>query len=362
MKRIISLFLLVIVAGLIPLAPLAAQSGDAPQVRAVLFWRETCGHCHYVITEVFPPLQAQYGDQLEIVMIELGSEPAARRFYAAGEAMGLAPETMGVPLMIIGDHLLIGSQQIPQELPGLIDSYLAAGGVDIPAIAGLEDLALPAAEPVPAESVTGDTLGWEAPPAETNVQGISGSIPAFLLLVTMPVALIIVGVLLSMARRGRATPPRSQWVSWAIPALSLAGLGVAGYLAYVEIQLVDAVCGPIGDCNAVQSSVYARLFGIPIGLIGVIGYLILIGVWVWGRSGSTTARALLLGMTVFGVVVSIYLTYLELFVIEAVCLWCLSSAVLMTLIMLAAAAWLARGLPRHPAPPARPRRPNALVN
>ena len=46
MKRIISLFLLVIVAGLIPLAPLAAQSGDAPQVRAVLFWRETCGHCH----------------------------------------------------------------------------------------------------------------------------------------------------------------------------------------------------------------------------------------------------------------------------------------------------------------------------
>ena len=145
MKRIISLFLLVIVAGLIPLAPLAAQSGDAPQVRAVLFWRETCGHCHYVITEVFPPLQAQYGDQLEIVMIELGSEPAARRFYAAGEAMGLAPETMGVPLMIIGDHLLIGSQQIPQELPGLIDSYLAAGGVDIPAIAGLEDLALPAA-------------------------------------------------------------------------------------------------------------------------------------------------------------------------------------------------------------------------
>lgn len=343
MKRIISFFLLVMLVSLIPLTTVAAQSADAPQVRAVLFWSKTCGHCHYVITEVFPPLQTQYGDQLEIVMIELDSEAAAQRFYAAGAAMGLAPETMGVPLLIIGDHLLVGSQQIPEELPSLIDSYLAAGGVDIPAIPGLEGLALSAADPAPAEATAvPEALSAEAEAAAAafaaETQGISGSVPAFLLLVTMPMALIVVGVLLVMARRGRITPPQGQWVSWAIPILSLIGLGVAGYLAYVETQMVEAVCGPIGDCNAVQSSSYAQLFGIPIGVIGVVGYLAILGAWVWGRSGSATGRALLLGMAMVGVIFSIYLTYLELFIIAAVCLWCLSSAVIMTLIMLAAAA------------------------
>ena len=343
MKRIISFFLLVMLVSLIPLTTVAAQSADAPQVRAVLFWSKTCGHCHYVITEVFPPLQTQYGDQLEIVMIELDSEAAAQRFYAAGAAMGLAPETMGVPLLIIGDHLLVGSQQIPEELPSLIDSYLAAGGVDIPAIPGLEGLALSAADPAPAEATAvPESLSAEAEAAAAafaaETQGISGSVPAFLLLVTMPMALIVVGVLLVMARRGRITPPQGQWVSWAIPILSLIGLGVAGYLAYVETQMVEAVCGPIGDCNAVQSSSYAQLFGIPIGVIGVVGYLAILGAWVWGRSGSATGRALLLGMAMVGVIFSIYLTYLELFIIEAVCLWCLSSAVIVTLIMLAAAA------------------------
>ena len=343
MKRIISFFLLVMLVSLIPLTTVAAQSADAPQVRAVLFWSKTCGHCHYVITEVFPPLQTQYGDQLEIVMIELDSEAAAQRFYAAGAAMGLAPETMGVPLLIIGDHLLVGSQQIPEELPSLIDSYLAAGGVDIPAIPGLEGLALSAADPAPAEATAvPEALSAEAEAAAAafaaETQGISGSVPAFLLLVTMPMALIVVGVLLVMARRGRITPPQGQWVSWAIPILSLIGLGVAGYLAYVETQMVEAVCGPIGDCNAVQSSSYAQLFGLPIGVIGVVGYLAILGAWVWGRSGSATARALLLGMAMVGVIFSIYLTYLELFIIEAVCLWCLSSAVIATLIMLAAAA------------------------
>ena len=343
MKRIISFFLLVMLVSLIPLTTVAAQSADAPQVRAVLFWSKTCGHCHYVITEVFPPLQTQYGDQLEIVMIELDSEAAAQRFYAAGAAMGLAPETMGVPLLIIGDHLLVGSQQIPEELPSLIDSYLAAGGVDIPAIPGLEGLALSAADPAPAEATAvPESLSAEAEAAAAafaaETQGISGSVPAFLLLVTMPMALIVVGVLLVMARRGRITPPQGQWVSWAIPILSLIGLGVAGYLAYVETQMVEAVCGPIGDCNAVQSSSYAQLFGLPIGVIGVVGYLAILGAWVWGRSGSATGRALLLGMAMVGVIFSIYLTYLELFIVEAVCLWCLSSAVIVTLIMLAAAA------------------------
>ena len=148
MKRLFTLLLIPLLISLIPIAPAGAQAAagaeDALKVRAVMFWMDTCGHCHYVIEEVLPPLQQQYGDQLEIVMIEVDSQAAAERFQAAGTAMGLAPDEMGVPLMIIGDHLLAGSQQIPDELPGLIEGYLVDGGVDIPAIPGLEGLALAA--------------------------------------------------------------------------------------------------------------------------------------------------------------------------------------------------------------------------
>lgn len=330
MKRLFTLLLIPLLISLIPIVPAGAQAADAPRVRAVMFWMDTCGHCHYVIEEVLPPLQQEYGDRLEVVMIEVDSQAAAERFQAAGAALGLAPDELGVPMMIIGDHVLFGSQQIPAELPGLIEQYLAEGGVDIPALPGLEGLA-EAAEAVPAESDS----------AETTAAGISGSIPAFLVLIGLIMALIVVGVLLSMARKGSITPPEGGWVSWAIPVLALIGLGVAAYLTYIETQPVEAVCGPVGDCNAVQSSSYARVFGIPVGLIGIGGYLAMLGAWVWGRSGKATARLLLVGMAAFGVVASIYLTWLELFVIEAVCMWCLSSAVIMGLMLLVSAAWLA---------------------
>jgi uncharacterized membrane protein len=349
MKRIAYLLLIALLSTLIPLSSVAAQTENTPTVRVVMFWSDTCPHCHYVIEEVLPPIQEQYGEQVEILLVELDTEAAAMRFYTAGAAMGLVPEEMGVPMMIIGDHLLMGSQQIPEELPGLIETYLMQGGVDIPAIAGLEDLARPAAEsstaevaPVEAASTSEEAEAAAAALIAEEEAGISGSVPAFLVLISLPFSLLFVGVVLSLVRNGSIAPPAAGWVAWSIPVLSLVGLGVAAYLAYVETQFVEAICGPVGDCNAVQSSSYARLFGIPIGLIGVAGYVAILGAWFWGRSGNPTARLLLMGMAVFGVAFSIYLTYLELFVIEAVCMWCLSSAVIMMLIMLAAAAWLAQ--------------------
>jgi uncharacterized membrane protein len=115
----------------------------------------------------------------------------------------------------------------------------------------------------------------------------------------------------------------------------LIGLGVAGYLAYVETTLVQAVCGPVGDCNTVQQSEYARLLGIlPIGILGLAGYVAILLAWVVGSYTSPPLAAVaslgLLGMTTFGLLFSIYLTFLEPFVIGATCAWCLTSAILMT--------------------------------
>jgi uncharacterized membrane protein len=129
------------------------------------------------------------------------------------------------------------------------------------------------------------------------------------------------------------------WLDVLTPALTVIGLGVAGYLTYVETRAVPAVCGPVGDCNAVQTSSYALLFGVlPVGLLGAAGYVAILVAWLWGhfRSDRLADYALLaiLAMTMFGVVFSIYLTWLELFVIRAVCMWCLTSAVIMAVLML----------------------------
>ena len=110
---------------------------DGPVVRVVLFWSETCPHCHVVLNETLPPLQEQYGDQLEVYTVNV-SEPAHYElFLEAIETFQLPPERRAVPMLIIGDTVLIGSREIPDRLPSLIKQHLAAGGVDYPAIPGL---------------------------------------------------------------------------------------------------------------------------------------------------------------------------------------------------------------------------------
>jgi uncharacterized membrane protein len=123
-----------------------------------------------------------------------------------------------------------------------------------------------------------------------------------------------------------------------IPILAIIGLGVALYLTYVETQNVAAICGPVGDCNAVQASPFAKLFGfLPVGLLGALGYIAILVSWIVARRSEGMLGRLsplaIFGMALFGVLFSIYLTYLELYIIRAVCIWCLTSAVIMSLVL-----------------------------
>jgi cytochrome c biogenesis protein CcdA len=127
------LTLLLICGGLL----LPVAQAEEPVVRAVLFWSTTCLHCHVVINETLPPLQAKYGEQWQIELIET-SDPAGYELYRdAVEAYSVPPDRQGVPALFIGDHHLVGSVEIPKILPGMIEEYLAAGGVDYPDISGL---------------------------------------------------------------------------------------------------------------------------------------------------------------------------------------------------------------------------------
>jgi uncharacterized membrane protein len=135
----------------------------------------------------------------------------------------------------------------------------------------------------------------------------------------------------------------TAWPTWTIPILAIIGILVAGYLSYVEVTQTEAVCGPVGDCNTVQQSPYAVLFGVlPVGILGIIGYMLILIGWSATYYGPTAWRfysALATWIMAFlGVLFSIYLTFLEPFVIGATCAWCLSSAIIITIILWAASA------------------------
>ena len=111
--------------------------------------------------------------------------------------------------------------------------------------------------------------------------------------------------------------------------LALAGLAVAGYLTYVHYAELEPLCGLGGDCERVQTSVYAEVAGVPVALLGLAGYaLILASLFLPGDAGLVGGAAL----SLIGFGFSAYLTYRELFTIEAICSWCVVSAVLLTLL------------------------------
>jgi uncharacterized membrane protein len=141
------------------------------------------------------------------------------------------------------------------------------------------------------------------------------------------------------ASLGRTLPAFGYRAGVLIPIFAVIGLGVAIYLTFIETTNTAPVCGPVGDCGSVQASPYARLFGVlPVGLLGALGYVGILVAWFVGRFGPPSVNRLtaaaIFGMALFGVVFSIYLTYLELYIIKAVCIWCLSSAVLISLVLL----------------------------
>jgi uncharacterized membrane protein len=112
--------------------------------------------------------------------------------------------------------------------------------------------------------------------------------------------------------------------------VALAGIGVASYLTYVHYAGLQPFCAGGGHgCERVQSSSYARLGGIPVALLGLAGYLAIAAALL---APGERARLAAAALAVSGFGFSAYLTYLELFVIDAICQWCVASAVLLTLL------------------------------
>jgi len=164
----------------------------------------------------------------------------------------------------------------------------------------------------------------------------------------------------------RAPAEGFRFSGWISPLLAAAGLAVAAYLTLIELTGDQAFCGPVGDCNAVQQSPYAFLFGvIPIGVLGVLGYAAFILMWSASRFVSDRLQDLLrislFALALVGTLFSVYLTFLEPFVLGATCAWCLTSAVLQTLLPWLTADPARAALARLRGAPAAPKARRGLV-
>jgi uncharacterized membrane protein len=133
--------------------------------------------------------------------------------------------------------------------------------------------------------------------------------------------------------------------------LTLLGLGVASYLTYIHYAGIKPFCGTNGGgCEIVQTSVYSKLAGVPVALIGLIGYVVILGSLLVPE--SETSRFATVAFTVIGFGFSAYLTYRELFSIHHICEYCVSSAVIVTILMCLSVWRFLRG---EAAPPAAAR-------
>jgi uncharacterized membrane protein len=338
-----------------------------------------------VINEVLLPLLDEYGDQLLIVGFDTSQAAGSQLYQATIERYQIPDERLGVPALVVHDVVLVGSQEIPDRFPALVEEGLAAGGLDWPEIPGLDQL-LSEMQPEPSPTFAPPTLSssvstatpvpGETPTLAPSLAAPSPTVPPAPAVLTVGedeippagdldpppdplgfalASVVLVGMVIALgyaawriarppARQGivqlfsSAPLPAPRVATWAVPLLLLLGLGVASYLAYVEVTLVEAVCGPVGKCNIVQASDYALLLGVPVAAWGVLNYLAATGLWAGGKflSGRTAALSTLAlsALLLFGTLFSIYLTCLELFAIHAVCAWCLTSAVVTTILML----------------------------
>jgi uncharacterized membrane protein len=143
-----------------------------------------------------------------------------------------------------------------------------------------------------------------------------------------------------------ATQPRRDWLRLGSLALAAVGAADSAYLTWVKLAHLQVYCGTSRACDTVNQSIYSQVGGVPIALLGLGAYLVLGALLLWEDrvpALSTWGPVAVFGMALTGTLYSAYLTYVELYVIHAVCPYCVVSAVCITGLLALAVARLVRG-------------------
>jgi uncharacterized membrane protein len=131
-----------------------------------------------------------------------------------------------------------------------------------------------------------------------------------------------------------------DWTWLGAVGLALVGFVDSLYLSYIKLANLTASCSVFGGCEAVNNSRYAVIGGVPVAVVGMAGYLLILVLLYLDRPGAGAPdgiRFALFGVTLAGTLYSIYLSYIEVFILEAICPFCvLSAAAMLGLFALAA--------------------------
>ncbi len=335
--------LVLLVFAVLPV-PAADSDDGAPSVRAVLFYSPGSAESRDFFAFYLPGLLERWGSRLQFAGIDISGQPGASVYRAAVDRWGLPPETDGKPVVLVGDQTLVGLSAIAG---GLGDDFERLANdpraADWPAVPALDALLPEGIREIAARVAgQGPTTSEEIPVAtdkEASRESLANAM-AVVVLIGMAAAVIHA---MTRLRPGSGTKPGTRCV-WLLPVVLLAGLGISGYTAYTALAHAPLVCGPIGSCAEVQASEYAKVFGVPLGVLGVVGYLLILVTWLFARRRSPRGGGwhwVAWAIALVGVLFSLRLTALEPFVIGATCLWCLGSAICMTLVF-----WLLSGFAR----------------
>jgi uncharacterized membrane protein len=128
----------------------------------------------------------------------------------------------------------------------------------------------------------------------------------------------------------------------AAAVVAIAGLAISTYLTIVHFAGADPVCAIAHGCATVQKSRFAELAGVPVALFGALGYVAILVSLARDDEAARTATAFL---ALAGLGFSAWLTYVEVFELEAICIWCVGSAICMVLLAALATARMLRSPP-----------------
>ena len=121
-----------------------------------------------------------------------------------------------------------------------------------------------------------------------------------------------------------------------VAILALAGIFVALYLLFYKLGIIGELSCSVGSCETVNSSKWATFLGLPVAGWGVAWYVAMFALALVSTgerfAESEAVSLVLLGVAASGLIFSLYLTYLELFEIHAICQWCVVSAIIVTII------------------------------
>ena len=138
----------------------------------------------------------------------------------------------------------------------------------------------------------------------------------------------------------------SDRLRWASLVLAAVGAADSLYLTWVKLANTQAFCSGVGDCEAVNTSIYSEIRGVPVAILGLAAYAAIALVLALEgrlRLAADYGPLAVFGLALTGTLYSAYLTYVEFFVINAICPYCVVSALVITSLLILAIVRLARG-------------------